>query len=81
MEYEGLIAAPQILPGNTATHVPLFTGIFFVFNVNVLNYEHHNQGDLDICAMISIGDFEGGELVIVEPGLVVCAHQGDLILF
>jgi predicted 2-oxoglutarate/Fe(II)-dependent dioxygenase YbiX len=34
-----------------------------------------------MCAILVIGDHEGGELVLEEPGIVIDAKEGDLIIF
>lgn len=69
----------EILPGNAASGVSPFSSL--VLNINVSTRGHRDYGDLNICFVIPIGDFEGAELVMVEPGLEIRAHQGDCIAF
>lgn len=79
-EYENLSSiSADILPGNSNSKVYPFTAL--VLNTNVSTNGHRDQGDFRVCMVIPIGDFEGGELVLVEPGFVFDLQQGDVIVF
>jgi hypothetical protein len=53
-----------------------------VVNINVWTKFHRDPGDfLKICCVLVIGEFKGGELGLVEPGLVVELRNGDAIIF
>ena len=67
-EYEHLEATAQILPGNNATAVNPFVGL--VVNLNVVTRAHRDSKDDCICLVLAIGDFEGGELCLVERSAV-----------
>jgi len=52
-----------------------------VFNINVVTKCHRDGKDKDFCLVLPIGDFLGGELVMMETGLVVEVLQGDFTVF
>ena len=52
-----------------------FTG--YVLNINVATRAHRDPKDLKGCVVLVVGDFEGSELVLYEPGLVMELHNGD----
>lgn len=52
-----------------------------MFNLNAVTKGHRDSGDLDLCLVLPIGKFQGGRLVLKEPGLVVELLQGDFIAF
>lgn len=56
-----------------------FTG--FVFNLNSRSQGHLDGKDWSICIVIPIGEFDRGELVLEELGLVLCLNSGDCIAF
>lgn len=77
--YERLDAYARILPGNnTAVSAP-FLGL--VINLNVVTAAHRDSKDDSFCLVLAIGDFEGGELVLYEPGLVIPLCNGDFVIF
>lgn len=77
--YEHLDSYVRILPGNnTAVSAP-FLGL--VINLNVVTAAHRDSKDDGVCLVLAIGDFEGGELVLYEPGLVVPLRNGDFVIF
>ena len=69
----------QALPSGEMAPCHPFTG--FVVNLNVKSRAHRDKGDLKICVVIVLGDHEGGELVLVEPGLVLELKSGDIVIF
>jgi hypothetical protein len=56
-----------------------FTG--FVVNINIKSRPHRDAGDYKLCEVIVIGDHKGGELVLVEPGLVIKLKSGNVVIF
>lgn len=42
---------------------------------------HRDSMDDGICLVLAVGDFEGGELVLYEPGLVIPLQNGDFTIF
>lgn len=69
----------DVLPGREISPVHPFAGV--VINLNIVTFGHRDEKDLRCCLVIPIGDFEGGELVLVELGLVFELKNGDMILF
>ena len=53
----------------------------FVLNIQVCTDGHVDEFDDTLCLVLPFGQFEGGHLVLWEPGLVVELNQGDFILF
>ncbi|PPR07663.1 hypothetical protein CVT24_003819 [Panaeolus cyanescens] len=56
-----------------------FTG--FVVNLNVTTLIHRDKGDKEICIVLQISDCIGGELCLLEPGLVFRLRSGDALIF
>lgn len=77
--YERLDASARILPGNSEPICAPFIGL--VINLNVVTAAHRDCKDDGVCLVLAIGDFEGGDLVLYEPGLVVPLHHGDFAVF
>ena len=69
----------DILPSNEFSLVFPFSGL--VINVNVAMCAHHDCGDLSLCSVLEISDCEGGELCMMEPGLVLRLRSGDAVAF
>lgn len=69
----------EVLPSNQASPVQPFLG--FVLNLNISSRCHRDHGDKTFCMVIPIGDYEGGELCLMEPGIVIPLRSGDIILF
>lgn len=61
--------------------LPAYPFSGFVINFNVTTEGHRDRKDLDSCAVMVIGDHEGGELVFYEPGLVFPLREADWIVF
>ena len=66
------------LPGSAAPPVFPFTGI--VINLNVSTRGHRDHKDRRCCLILCIKEGEGGDLVMVEPGVVVRMENGDSFL-
>lgn len=78
-EYEHLSATASLLPDNCASAVRPFVGL--VINLNVSTLAHRDAKDDSICLVLAIGDFDGGELCLYEPGLLVPLRHGDFVVF
>jgi hypothetical protein len=79
-QYHDLALFAEVLPGKVASPVHPFTG--FVLNINVVTRAHRDPKDLNkICLVLVIGDHIGGELCLIEPGLVLPLGSGDIIVF
>ncbi|KAJ3512047.1 hypothetical protein NMY22_g15453 [Coprinellus aureogranulatus] len=79
--YEILSEAVEVLPLSDTVPAHPFTG--FVINFNVVTRIHRDFQDKDICLVFQFNskDLQGGELVLVEPGLVIRLMNGNGILF
>ncbi|KAG1884557.1 hypothetical protein F4604DRAFT_1574409, partial [Suillus subluteus] len=77
-EYELLEASARILLGNH--HSPVLPFLSLVFNINVITKGHRDGKDKDFCLVLPIGVFVGGELVMMETGLMVEVLQGGFLL-
>jgi hypothetical protein len=77
--YEILSQFVDVLPCEEPSPVYPFAG--FVINLNVATRVHRDYMDDDICVVISISDGVGGELCLMELGLVVELRCGDAIIF
>lgn len=53
----------------------------FVLNFCACSSAHRDTGDLLICIVISFGDFEGRELCLHEPGMVLRLRAWDAFIF
>lgn len=79
-EYEVLMELVDSIPGGYQPPVPPFLSL--VVNLNICSEAHRDSMDKkNICMVIPIGSFEGGELVLVEQGLVLEVGNGDVVVF
>lgn len=69
----------DLLPGKDASPAYPFAG--YVLNVNVCTRAHRDFKDMLLCVVIPIGDFVGGELCLLEPGIVLELRSGDMVIF
>lgn len=70
----------EILPCHQNSPAYPFGG--FVVNFNVSTLIHRDWKDLNLCMVIVISeDCVGGELALLEPGLVLDLQNGDMVLF
>lgn len=70
----------EIVPGGNRTPVHPFLG--FVINLNVATKAHRDPHDLQDCLVMVISkNLVGGDLVLVEPGIVIPLSNGDFIIF
>ena len=49
--------------------------------MNVATRVHRDDGDLSLCFVLEISDCKGGELCLMEPGLVIELRNGDGVAF
>jgi len=79
VEYETLSAMAELLPGhNTPAAFPFQS---LVLNINAVTKAHRDRKDYQLCLVIPVGTFEGGELCLLETGLVLDLKAGDLAVF
>ena len=78
-EYARLEASATILPDNNTSAVHPFLGL--VVNLNVVTTAHRDSKDDTVCLVLVVGDFEGGELCLYEPGLVIPLRHGHFVIF
>ena len=69
----------DILPLNDRPTTHPFPGC--VINLQVATEGHLDSGDDTICVVIPFGDFEGGELVLSDAGLMINLQEGDVFIF
>ena len=62
------------------TSSPCYPFRGFVLNLNVSVKVHRDAKDLLACLVLPISTFTGGELCLVEPGLVIPLRSGDLVV-
>ncbi|THH14221.1 hypothetical protein EUX98_g9633, partial [Antrodiella citrinella] len=78
-EFEEVVGFANSLPHWTAPAAYPFSG--FVVNLNVMTRSHRDTKDTSICLVLVLGEHEGGDLCLVEPGLTVKLREGDFIVF
>ena len=78
-EYCHLEAIASILPDGNTSPVHPFVGL--VINLNAVTRAHRDSKDDTMCLVLALGNFEGGDLCLYEPGLVVPLRQGHFIIF
>ncbi|RDX47707.1 hypothetical protein OH76DRAFT_1353787 [Lentinus brumalis] len=81
--FPGLVKKISVLASSLPGHqdVPAYPFSGFVLNINVATRVHRDGKDLHACLVMPIGEFTGGDLVLVEPGLVLPLRCGDLVFF
>ncbi|TFK59485.1 hypothetical protein BDN72DRAFT_746041, partial [Pluteus cervinus] len=78
-EYEELRKFIDVLPVNDISAASPFAG--FVINLNVATHIHRDWQDQSICVVMVISECTGGELVLLEPGIVLNLRCGDMVVF
>lgn len=78
-EYERLEATASVLPDYNISAVHPFVGL--VLNFNIATCAHRDSKDDGICLVVPVGDFVGGDLCLVEPGIVLPLRHGDFAVF
>lgn len=69
----------EVLPGNASSLVHPFLSL--VVNLNVATLAHRDKQDKSLCVVLAVGEFEGGELCLYEPGLALPLRNGDFVAF
>ena len=77
--YKKLAEYGDCLPGDEFLAGYPFGGI--VLNLNIATKIHRDNEDLDLCLLIVISKCIGGDLVLLEPGLVLGQRNGDAMVF
>ena len=77
--YNELEIVAESLPGGQ--HLPQHPFSGLVININACSKGHRDQNDHIACLVLAIGDFQGGELCLYEPGLVLPLQNGDIVIF
>ncbi|KAI5894714.1 uncharacterized protein SCHCODRAFT_01090196 [Schizophyllum commune H4-8] len=75
--HKELVMMAEVMPQSNPAYP--FTG--FVVNINVATKAHRDANDFHGCALIVLGEHQGGELCLYEPGLVLPLREGDLFVF
>ena len=78
-EYRHLEAIASILPDGNTSPVHPFVGL--VINLNAVTRAHRDSKDDTMCLVLALGDFEGGDLCLYEPGLVIPLRHGEFVVF
>lgn len=78
-EYEKMRSYIEVLPMKPEVHGDPFTGI--ILNVGVATDAHRDPGDKGPCAVFSLGEYRGAELVLEELGLVIDHKPGSVVFF
>lgn len=78
-EHRLLSMEADVLPGNSCP--PMYPFLGCVINFNVATRAHRDPKDKKYCLVLPIGEYTGGELCLVEPGLVLDVNQGDIVVF
>ncbi|KAA1480070.1 hypothetical protein DENSPDRAFT_745149, partial [Dentipellis sp. KUC8613] len=52
-----------------------------VVNFKIVTRAHRDYHDKNLCGVLALGNFKGGELVLYEQGLVIPLQAGDLVIF
>ncbi|KAJ7829621.1 hypothetical protein B0H13DRAFT_1655569, partial [Mycena leptocephala] len=77
-EYDQIQVYASQLPLNQRSHAHPFGG--FVLNIAVSTKCHRDEGDKIFCVVIPFGEWTGGELGFVEPGLLFRLRAWDAII-
>jgi hypothetical protein len=77
--FKNLGVLVETLPLNEWTPIYPFSGI--IVNVNIATRGHRDEGDEELCMVITVSDCEGGALVLHEAGIVVESSNGDCVGF
>lgn len=78
-EHKKLQAYIDCLPLKDKAPSEPFAGL--VYNLNVSTGIHRDWNDDTICVVVVISDCEGGDLLLVEPGLALSLQNGDAVIF
>jgi hypothetical protein len=78
--HEALTMTAEItLPKAQPSPAHPFAG--YVININVATKIHRDPDHVGCLVLVIGNEFEGGELVLYEPGIVLQLKNGDVVLF
>ena len=69
----------DFLPANEVSPAYPYSNI--AFNLCACTRAHRDKGDRGWCTTFTLGDCEGGQLVLHELGLVFDSAPGDMVIF
>ncbi|TFY50747.1 hypothetical protein EVG20_g11353 [Dentipellis fragilis] len=78
-EIEALEIVVERMPLSTTS--PFHPWSSMVVNFRAITPAHRDWSDKNLCGVFTLGEFEGGELVLYEPGLIVPMQSGDFVIF
>lgn len=79
-EFDELRLAADVLPARENSPAYPFCG--FVLNINGITKVHRDPHDFrHFCVVVVVGEHQGGELCLLEPGLVLELKSGDMVIF
>ncbi|KAJ7573585.1 hypothetical protein C8J56DRAFT_1066087 [Mycena floridula] len=78
-EYNELEITVQELPFDTSSAARPFTG--YIININVTTNGHLDINDRDLCVVVPFAEWEEGQIVFYQLGLVVDLGPLDIIIF
>ncbi|TFY51009.1 hypothetical protein EVG20_g11213 [Dentipellis fragilis] len=78
-EVESLELVLEELPVSGSS--PFHPWASLVVNFKVITRAHRDYHDNNLCGVLALGNFVGGELVLYEQGLVIPLQSGDLVIF
>lgn len=81
VQYHCLSVNLQRIPNSEPIPTAPFCG--YVLNLHVATEVHKDDGDPPggLCVVVVFGEFEGGSLVLYEPGLRLDLKNGDVVMF
>ena len=80
-EHDQMEVYVELLPSANRTAAAPWCG--WVLNLNVLTHVHRDDSDIGWCydGVITDDQFEGGDLGLVQPGIVIPLLNGDFTVF
>ncbi|TFY61612.1 hypothetical protein EVG20_g6987 [Dentipellis fragilis] len=78
-EIEALEIIVERMPLSTTS--PFHPWSSMVVNFRAITPAHRDWSDKNLCGVFALGEFEGGELVLYEPGLIIPMQSGDFVIF
>ena len=78
-EFNKLCVLVEFMPLEGSVPCEPFSGM--VLNIHVCLLAHVDREDEKLCVIVPFGDFEGGELVLSDLGLVFDLKNRDMLVF
>lgn len=78
-KYKQLKKLEEALPSGQSRVCTPFSG--YVINQKAMTDGHRDVKDHDLCVITSVGEYEGGELILYELGLVIANKPGKICGF